>query len=87
MAQPRVKPRARVEELLAPPADKPTLVTDPQARTKMAWPAKASLVLLAVFVVAATAGAGLWTVAPPAAHALLGLAVSTLVVGYLLGSD
>lgn len=74
--------------MLPPREDKPTITDKPQeAPVRPPWHVRWSLVALAVFVVSSAAGGFLWDIWRPAGHGFLGLALSSLVAAWLLGSD
>lgn len=88
---PRVRPRVPLEDLVDKSAHPPRrqIGTSPDVETPpLHWTSKASLALLAVFVVASTLAGflgpilGLW-----AGLGFGGLALSSLIVAYFLGAE
>ena len=88
---PRVRPRVPIEDLVDRTAHPPRrqIATVPEVETPpLHWTSKAALVLMAVFIVStALAGflgpiLGLW-----AGLGFGGLALSSLIVAYLLGAE
>lgn len=77
-----------MEELLPPREDLPTLDEKPQEKAPgRPWYVVTALRLLACFIIASTASGLLWDLWRPGGLAFLGLAVSSLVSAYLVGSD
>lgn len=90
---PRVRPRARMEDMVDVVAHPPRkklrtveTVEDEAARSRFHWTTVVAIVALAIFWAAAGPAAALVAAGSPVGWGLVGLAGSSLVVAYFMGA-
>ena len=90
-AAPRVRPRARMEDMVDvaahPPKRKLRTIEAQETDARLHWTTLVAIVALVLFWVSSGPAALLVAMGAPIGYGLAGLAVSSLVVAYLMGAE